>query len=71
MKDLNEVERLVKGIEIQLKAAHNVPCVDADHGVIYGPGSVEDTSEEDANELDELGWHVEEDIEGEFWAFFT
>lgn len=68
-KDMNCVEQITKGLQLQLTTAGPCISVSAEHDIIYGPGTPSTTSADDTAALAELGWHVEDEFD--CWAFFT
>lgn len=65
------VNQLVLGLAILTKYSSrgDDSLIEAQHDIIYFDPSAEEVSKEDADKLDKIGWHFDDEAGG--WAHFT
>lgn len=62
------LEAIIEGLTILKKYAKSPEWIAAEHDILYGPPTQSDISKEDAERLEEIGWHKEDE---DSWAAFT
>lgn len=65
------IKKAIRGMQIISKyVSEEDPCLMcSEHDIFYCGGGNLPVSEEDRQELDQLGWFISEDCDS--WAFFT
>ena len=62
------IEKIIAGLQILAIHAPGKWCC-AEHDILYGPGDIEDFSQEEREKLERLRWLWDEDLES--WYTFT